>query len=61
MNHRNHTQEILRRLIAYPTISADSNLHMIEFLVDYLDHLGADVLLNHSPDGTKANLFATLG
>ena len=34
---------------------------MIEFLADYLDHLGADVLLNHSPDGTKANLFATLG
>ena len=61
MNHLNHTQEILRRLIAYPTISADSNLHMIEFLADYLDHLGADVLLNHAPDETKANLFATLG
>jgi len=61
MNHLNHTQEILQRLIAYPTISADSNLHMIEFLADYLDHLGADVVLNHSPDGTKANLFATLG
>ena len=61
MNHRNHTQEILRRLIAYPTISADSNLQLIEFLADYLDQLGADVLLNHAPDGTKANLFATLG
>ena len=61
MNHLNHTQEILRRLIAYPTISADSNLQMIEFLAGYLDHLGADVLLNHAPDGTKANLFATLG
>ncbi len=61
MNHLNHTQDILRRLIAYPTISADSNLQMIEYLADYLDHLGADVLLNHAPDGTKANLFATLG
>ena len=61
MNHLNHTQEILQRLIAYPTISADSNLQMIEFLADYLDHLGADVLLNHAPDGTKANLFAKLG
>lgn len=61
MNHLNQTQDMLRRLIAYPTISADSNLQMIEFLADYLDHLGADVLLNHSPDGTKANLFATLG
>ena len=61
MNHLNHTQEILQRLIAYPTISADSNLQMIEFLADYLNHLGADVLLNHAPDGTKANLFAKLG
>ncbi|MGB0299270.1 MAG: M20/M25/M40 family metallo-hydrolase, partial [Paracoccaceae bacterium] len=61
MNHLYHTQDILRQLIAYPTISADSNLQMIEYLADYLDHLGADVLLNHAPDGTKANLFATLG
>ena len=61
MSHLNHTQDMLRRLIAYPTISADSNLQMIEFLAVYLDHLGADVLLNHSPDGKKANLFATLG
>lgn len=61
MNHLNQTQDILERLIAYPTISADSNLQMIEFLADYLDHLGADVSLNHSPDGKKANLFATLG
>ena len=61
MNHLDHTQHILRQLIAYPTISADSNLQMIEYLADYLDHLGADVLLNHAPDGTKANLFVTLG
>ena len=61
MNHLNHTRDILPRLIAYPTISADSNLQLIEFLADYLDHLGADVLLNHFPDGNKANLFATLG
>jgi acetylornithine deacetylase len=61
MDHLNHTQDVLRRLIAYPTISADSNMRMIEYLADYLDHLGADVLLNHAPDGTKANLFATLG
>ena len=61
MNHLNHTQDVLQRLIAYPTISADSNLQIIEFLADYLDHLGADVLLNHASEGTKANLFATLG
>ena len=61
MNHLDHTQHILRQLIAYPTISADSNLQMIEYLADYLDHVGADVWLNHARDGTKANLFATLG
>ena len=32
MNHLDHTQDILRQLIAYPTISADSNLQMIEYL-----------------------------
>ena len=55
------TQELLGKLISYPTISSDSNLAMIEYLADRLEDAGAkvDVLTDHS--GQKANLFATLG
>lgn len=55
------TTRILSDLIAFPTVSADSNLEMIAYLADRLENSGAqvDVMLNDS--GTKANLFATLG
>ena len=55
------TVEILEKLIAFPTISPDSNLEMIAFMADHLGQLGARVNTFTSPCGTKANLFATLG
>jgi len=61
MTQLQQTTDILQKLIAFQTVSAESNLHMIEFLANYLNDLGAEVQLNHAPDGTKANLFATLG
>ncbi len=55
------TTSLLDRLIAYPTISADSNTELIHFAANFLQAIGAKVKI--SPDGTgnKANLFATLG
>ena len=55
------TTRILSDLIAFPTVSADSNLQMINYLANRLDDCGAqvDVLLDET--GKKANLFATLG
>ena len=53
--------EILDRLIAYPTISPDSNLAMISDLSGCLENLGARTFTTQSDCGTKANLFATLG
>jgi len=53
--------EILDRLIAYPTISPDSNLDMIDDLSGRLESLGARTMITRSGCGTKANLFATLG
>lgn len=55
------TKRILSDLIAFPTVSADSNLEMIAYLATRLQDCGAkvDVLLDES--GRKANLFATLG
>ena len=55
------TKSLLREIIAYPTISPDSNLELIAYLAQHLEDAGADVHLQSSPDGLKANLFATLG
>jgi len=55
------TVDLLDRLIAYPTVSADSNLEMIEYLADRLGAAGASVQLQHDASGKKANLFGTLG
>ena len=55
------TKDILADLIAFPTVSAESNLEMIAYLASRLEDVGADVQLFHDPSGTKANLFATIG
>ncbi len=55
------TVDLLGRLIAYPTVSSRSNLDMIADLAQRLADLGARVETFASPDGTKSNLFATLG
>jgi len=52
---------ILGDLIAFPTVSADSNLEMIAHLAQLLSDAGARIELSHDDGGTKANLFATLG
>lgn len=55
------TLDILRDLIAFPTVSTDSNLEMIAYLSDHLSGLGARTLITQDESGAKANLFATLG
>ncbi len=61
MHHLDDAKALLRHLIAFPTISTDSNLAMIEFLADRLTAVGARVDIHHDATGAKANLFATLG
>jgi acetylornithine deacetylase len=61
MDRLRRTADILGKLIAFPTISTDSNLDMISFLADQLEQAGAYVDLFHDETGAKANLFATLG
>lgn len=61
MTRLEDTLGILQRLIAYPTVSADSNLELIADLANHLDDCGARVELFQDDTGTKANLFATLG
>jgi len=52
--------EMIDRLIAFPTVSRDSNLGLIEYARDYLAHLGVRSHLVYDVSGRKANLFATL-
>lgn len=52
---------LLARLIGFATVSRDSNLALIGFIRDYLAGLGVESELFHNPEGTKANLFATIG
>ena len=52
---------MIERLIAFNTVSRDSNLGLIEWVRDYLARLGAVTRLTHDQTGKKANLFATLG
>jgi acetylornithine deacetylase len=54
-------QELLKALVAFDTTSAESNLKLIEFVRAHLDGHGIASTLTPSQDGTKANLFATIG
>src|SRR3989344_6686184 len=55
------SRDLLNHLIAFNTVSRDSNLALIEFVRDYLTSLGIDSELIHSDDGRKANLYARIG
>jgi len=53
--------DMLARLVAFPTVSRDSNLDLIDFVEDYLQPFGARCRRTWNADETKANLFAVIG
>ncbi|NAZ35718.1 acetylornithine deacetylase [Rubellimicrobium sp. CFH 75288] len=55
------TRDLLAELVAFPTVSEDSNLALVEHLADRLEAAGARVQILSDPTGRKANLFATIG
>jgi len=55
------TAAILRELVAFPTVSRDSNLDLIHYACDMLKARGASTRLTYDDDRRKANLFATFG
>ncbi|PWE31185.1 acetylornithine deacetylase [Maritimibacter sp. 55A14] len=61
MSELGETVSILHDLIAFPTVSAWSNLEMIAYLAERLERAGARVTLYQDDTGQKANLFASLG
>lgn len=56
-----NTRDILAKLIAFPTISRDPNVALIQYVSDLLHSHGARVTLLENEDGTKANLYASTG
>ncbi len=55
------TTDILRDLIAFPTVSKDPNLALIRYCEGLLRDIGAEVTLIKDATGQKANLYATIG
>jgi acetylornithine deacetylase len=55
------SRDLLERLIAFPTVSRDSNLQLIAFIQQYLSDHGVESELFYNTERTKANLFATIG
>src|SRR3954467_1443818 len=53
--------QLLERLIAFRTVSDQSNLELIRFVREYLADRHFDILQVEDTDGAKANLFARLG
>jgi acetylornithine deacetylase len=53
--------DILRQLIAFPTISRDSNLQLANSVRDQLAERGIACVLVGDATGAKANLYATIG
>jgi acetylornithine deacetylase len=53
--------DLLARLIAFKTVSRDSNLDLIAWVADWLKGQGARVGIVPNEDGTKASLWAEIG
>ena len=58
---RPQSRDLIDRLIGFDTTSAKSNMDLIDFAQDYLENLGARCRRTVNAEGTKANLFASLG
>ncbi len=52
---------LMDRLVAFPTVSRDSNLALIDFVEDYLAGHGVSSVRVPNEDGTKAALYAHIG
>ena len=53
--------EILKRLMAFETVSSESNMALIDYVRDLLLSKGIESLIVKDESGKKANLFASTG
>ena len=54
-------REMLDRLIAFPTVSRDTNLPLVDFMEEYLTSHGVTCHRDYDETGQKASLFAHIG
>jgi acetylornithine deacetylase len=52
---------MLKKLVSFDTVSRNSNLAFIDFVIGLLKQHGIESRLVHNDDRTKANLLATIG
>jgi len=57
----NSSEAWLERLVAFATVSRESNLDLISYVADYLSTMGIKSSLTHNDEHTKANLHAVIG
>tara|TARA_B110001450_G_C17601952_1_gene473381 strand:- start:860 stop:1135 length:276 start_codon:yes stop_codon:yes gene_type:complete len=55
------TLDYLEKLLAFDTTSAHPNIELIAWVQAQLEAMGAVVQVIANADGSKANLFATIG
>jgi acetylornithine deacetylase len=53
--------ELLARLVAFDSVSRNSNVPLADFICDYLDRPHIRIERDFSPDETKLNLLITVG
>ena len=56
-----NTLDILDKLLSFDTVSANSNLALIQWLANLLEEAGARTEIIQNSTGDKANLYATIG
>lgn len=54
-------RDILDRLVAFPTVSRDSNLELVDWVEDYLDGFGVRAHRVYNEDRSKAAIYANVG
>lgn len=59
--HSSSYYPILQQLTAFPTVSADSNLPLIDYIETLLDEHGFRTERRYNAEGNKANLLARIG
>ncbi len=55
------TVSILTDLVAYPSVSSESNLEIINYLANKIESCGGKVNIMTTEDGKQANIFGTIG
>ncbi len=52
---------VLGALVGFDTTSRNSNLNLVDWVVDYLKRYGARIRVTHDEAGLKANVLASFG